>query len=201
MFQRVRAHDPFFHPAIVLATDNKCKVHESNLNQRRMKKSLTIFLLVCLWMHAHTQSLAPTVVATSGEFFSNASGQLSWTMGEISTETFSDGQNFVTQGFQQTNLFVTSVNDIATPMLAANVYPNPTADFINLSFAEPSSGNILIELFDSQGQLTYSESTPVAGSGDVISINMRNMVSGIYMLKITCTDNTQPRIFKIQKVN
>jgi len=47
------------------------------------------------------QSVSPDVIATSGDYFQNANVSLSWTMGELITETFSNGNIALTQGFQQ----------------------------------------------------------------------------------------------------
>jgi len=52
-------------------------------------------------MFISAQITSPEVISSSGAYFSNTSGSMSWTLGETVTETFSNGSNILTQGFQQ----------------------------------------------------------------------------------------------------
>ncbi len=65
-----------------------------------MKK---IFTVVCALAYStiHAQSLSPTVIATAGDYSTGTGVSLSWTLGEIATETFNNGGYILTQGFQQ----------------------------------------------------------------------------------------------------
>ena len=47
------------------------------------------------------QSVSPEVIASSGDYYKNENISLSWTLGEIATETYSNGSVILTQGFQQ----------------------------------------------------------------------------------------------------
>jgi len=47
------------------------------------------------------QSVSPEVVSSAGDYFEGTNASLSWTLGEIATETYSNGTNILTQGFQQ----------------------------------------------------------------------------------------------------
>ena len=47
------------------------------------------------------QATSPEVTASSGAYFSNATGSISWTLSEPVTETYTNGGNTLTQGFQQ----------------------------------------------------------------------------------------------------
>lgn len=65
-----------------------------------MRKNL-LFICILGVFAIQAQSLSPTVIATSGGYFSGTTVCLSWTLGEIATETFSSGIYILTQGFQQ----------------------------------------------------------------------------------------------------
>lgn len=56
------------------------------------------------------QSLSPQVIASSGGYYSNGSGSLSWTLGETMTETFTSGSPQLTQGFQQPDAVLVNIN-------------------------------------------------------------------------------------------
>jgi hypothetical protein len=47
------------------------------------------------------QSVSPEVTTSAGDYYNNGNISLSWTLGEIATETFSNGGVILTQGFQQ----------------------------------------------------------------------------------------------------
>ncbi len=47
------------------------------------------------------QSLSPEVIASSGEYYESVNNRISFTLGEIATETYITGDNILTQGFQQ----------------------------------------------------------------------------------------------------
>lgn len=66
-----------------------------------MKKTLNILIFIFLPIIIYTQSLAPSVISSSGDYFQSTNYSLSWTLGEIMTETFFNGSNVLTQGFQQ----------------------------------------------------------------------------------------------------
>ena len=75
-------------------------------------KTLTLLLSVVLFpLFLSAQSVSPQVVASSGDYYQGANASLSWTLGEIATETYSNGSVILTQGFQQpVTVSITGVN-------------------------------------------------------------------------------------------
>ena len=67
-----------------------------------MKNQFLLYLNLLLAICLSGQSLTPEVVSSSGDYFEGANASLSWTLGELATETFDNGNNILTQGFQQT---------------------------------------------------------------------------------------------------
>ncbi len=49
----------------------------------------------------YTQSIERDVIANSGDYYEGTNVSLSWTVGEIATETYANGSYILTQGFQQ----------------------------------------------------------------------------------------------------
>lgn len=66
-----------------------------------MKKTILILFGNLLFVSAFCQTLTPDVIATSGDYFTETNGSITWTLGEIATQTYSSGGNILTQGFQQ----------------------------------------------------------------------------------------------------
>jgi hypothetical protein len=75
-------------------------------------KTFTIFLsVVLLPFFLMAQSVSPQVVTSSGDFYQGTNASLSWTLGEIATETYSNGSTILTQGFQQpVSVSITGIN-------------------------------------------------------------------------------------------
>ncbi len=66
-----------------------------------MKKPQLLLIALCFPFFVNAQSVSPQVVASGGDYFEGSSVSLSWTLGEIATETLSNGNIILTQGFQQ----------------------------------------------------------------------------------------------------
>ena len=66
-----------------------------------MKNIKILFVAFLLPAFLMAQSVSPEVVSSAGDYYEGSNGSLSWTLGEIATETYSNGTNILTQGFQQ----------------------------------------------------------------------------------------------------
>lgn len=73
--------------------------------------------------------LSQEVISTQGDSYSNASGSIDFTIGEVITATETNDVGVITQGFHQTNLNVLGVDD-HFPSYEAIIFPNPTEDII-----------------------------------------------------------------------
>lgn len=66
-----------------------------------IKKFKNIIILVMSALTGFSQTLSPTVINSTGEYFQNGTMSLSYSVGEPVVETFGAGTYFFTQGFQQ----------------------------------------------------------------------------------------------------
>jgi len=66
-----------------------------------MKKFNSLILIILVPAFIMAQSVSPQVVSSAGDYFEGTNASLSWTLGEIATETFVAGDVILTQGFQQ----------------------------------------------------------------------------------------------------
>jgi hypothetical protein len=152
-------------------------------------KKIVLWLCVFMTMEMHAQSLSSSVVATAGDYSSSASASLSWTLGEIATETFSNGGYILTQGFQQPveGIIITGINldllvylegpftgaEMATTLNAGGLLPlsqpyNSIPWSYTGSEAVPSIPNVnvvdwvLIELRDAPNAASATSATRIA---------------------------------------
>lgn len=82
--------------------------------------------------------------------------------------------------YVQQNLSTGMTEDLGSLI---NVYPNPATDNVNISFAHAGTGKVLIELYNSIGEMVYS-SLEDNYSGKGISIPLAHLASGVYSLAI-----------------
>ncbi|MCK4464729.1 MAG: T9SS type A sorting domain-containing protein, partial [Bacteroidales bacterium] len=131
-----------------------------------MKNYLLIILVLTASVSVKAQQLE--VVANSGEFYENSSGSLSWTLGEVVIETLSETNFILTQGFQQSKLTVTAINDLQTSGIELSVYPNPTNSFLFIEVKTDKQRDLQINLFDLNGKLILQKK--ITGSKQTVNM-------------------------------
>lgn len=89
-----------------------------------MKNPLVVIILFTASISIQAQQLE--VAAAAGDFCENSSGSLSWTLGEVAIETLVGANLILTQGFQQSKLTVTTIDDMQLLGIELSVFPNPT---------------------------------------------------------------------------
>jgi hypothetical protein len=123
---------------------------------------------------------AQEVVSSAGSYVETTSGSLSWTVGEPVIETITDGTNTLTQGFQQSKLTVTAINDLKVSGIELFVYPNPTNSFLSIEVKTDKQRDLLLSLFDINGRLILQKKM----AGNKQTIKMQNYKPGTYILKV-----------------
>jgi hypothetical protein len=137
---------------------------------------------------------AQEVVSSSGDSQSAAGFEVSWTVGELVIETLISGTNSLTQGFHQTKIAITAVDELLYPGMEIKVFPNPTQDLITIQFSEYIEDS-RYSLFDFTGKLIENK---LINSADT-EISMDKYASGQYILKLTNKSQQPIQTFKIIK--
>ncbi|MGP8215379.1 MAG: T9SS type A sorting domain-containing protein [Bacteroidia bacterium] len=143
-----------------------------------------------------TGTLKPDVITTTGGYYANSAGSLSWTMGEPISETVSDTTNTLTQGFQQGAYSVVSVvNESTQSTINISVYPNPVTSLLNIR--SDSSDPFRAEIIDLEGNI-IDERLFENGQGQ---IDLSNLSDAMYLLGVYDKDGNRIKVYKIQKVD
>jgi hypothetical protein len=161
-----------------------------------MKKSLLFFLSLLLSDLGYSQSVSPEVTASAGDHFTGTNAQLSWTIGETMIETYVNGSNQLTQGFHQTNLMVTAVEDL-TDNFQVKFFPNPATDILNIEWSEISDP-LTLSLHDATGQQLIMKK--VLDQTMSITFDLTTHAAGSYLLQLSNADEQTIKIFKILKI-
>ncbi len=150
------------------------------------------YTLAFFGMFISLTASAQEVISTQGDSYSNESGSVNFTIGEVVINTVTDGVNDLTQGFHQTNWNFVDQED-HTPSFEAIIFPNPTEDFLNIRTS--TFENVTYSIYDAlgklilQGKLT-TEQTP---------INTSQLASGYYSVLLS-DEEKKLKTFKLAKI-
>ena len=145
-----------------------------------MKPLLLFVILLCLFFCS--VGFAQEVVSTQGDSYTNSSGSIDFTIGEVVINTGSDGSNDLTQGFHQTNWNFVSIED-HVPSYEAIIFPNPTSEVLNIRTS--TFENVTYTLYDARGKLVIQDKL----SSVQTLIQVSKLAPGAYSL--TLNNDTQ----------
>lgn len=134
-------------------------------------------------------------VAVGGDY-SDASGSISYSVGQIDYKYKSNEAGNITEGIQQV-----FIDDIETSIYALennikiNAYPNPSSSFIYLESDTQFDEELQVIMVDLNGKEIIR--TPVSNLVQH-KINLENISSGMYIINVETTDEII-QSFKIQK--
>lgn len=141
------------------------------------------------------QSMTPEVIGAAGTHASGTNVQMSWTVGELSTETFAGSGQQLSQGFHQTLLTVTAL-ETALPEADIQVFPNPVSETLRARWTQPDQSFYFV-LMDMSGKVLLQKE--VAGSLET-EFNLTGFPSGNYILQTRSESGTIGKNFKVQIV-
>lgn len=133
-------------------------------------------ILACFFLTGFTV-YGQEVISTQGDSYSNASGSIDYTLGEVVITTGTDGTNDITQGFHQTNWNFLGVDDKA-PNINIGIYPNPSSDVLNIQSS--SHEGMAFTMIDAYGKIVMEHTL----SSELTTIQVAHLVSGNYHLLI-----------------
>ena len=165
-----------------------------------MKKLLLKLLLVLCTSSLFSQSLSPDVISTAGEFFVGSNAMLSWTIGETIITTLEGTSAILTQGFQQPFEMVVIPDDVSDLFsnLQIKVFPNPTSNFLNVSFLIEQEMEFVIDVVDMGGRVLFNDT--VLSSQLIKQIDFSLFKPGTYILRLRMEDGQLMRSYKVQKI-
>jgi hypothetical protein len=170
-----------------------------------MKKLFSIiFLSATLAVSAQTNDqMRPNVIASSGAFFSNSAGMLSYTVGELAAvTTLSSSNNILTQGFQQPSDNPVYVPSVDAQNFSMTVYPNPGKGNFYVSIKTPKDYSMTYSVFDLLGKVVIASDKKVLRGNATIPVDLTKQIAGVYLLECIFTDiRTGEKFSNYSKLN
>jgi hypothetical protein len=154
---------------------------------------LSLFLLLLINFCS-----AQEVISAAGMSAENGGYQLSWTVGEPVIKTVTNGTSTLTQGFHQSKLTITAIDQLAIGELELNVYPNPFSEELTIEMVKnEQSMGIKLVVYDITGkQLLQSEI-----GHQIEKIAMQSYPSGNYLLRFFSEKMVPIQTFKVVKAD
>lgn len=153
------------------------------------KLGITILLSLCtMILFAQNQE----VISTTGKYFENSAGSVSYTIGECLIYSFISSNLTLTQGFQQHLYIISDFPEIKGSNFKIIAYPNPVKDYVILSVESNPGLNYII--YDMSGVII--ERKEIIGSESEISFE--NLNPSVYVLKVF-NNKIEVKAFKIIK--
>lgn len=128
---------------------------------------------------------AQASIHTSGGNVVQNSGSVSYSIGQIFYQQKDDTETIIKEGVQQVYEVITTYSAKELNAFDISVFPNPTKDWLNISFSalQPTE-ELNYRLFNVQGQLIEEGLFNQA----YYSINLSNYQSSLYLLEIYNSD-------------
>ncbi|HLF63358.1 MAG TPA: T9SS type A sorting domain-containing protein [Saprospiraceae bacterium] len=153
----------------------------------RQKQLIILVLLSAGSISA--QQLTPFVISSSGGFYENSSGMLSFTTGEMTAvETFTASASILTQGFQQSYDLGTYVTERPDQHFSFGTYPNPSNGNFDLVTETDVSKHLAVHVMDIFGREIFRTEFDQQHGINVRSFDLSDVSPGMYFLALTAKE-------------
>ncbi len=148
--------------------------------------------LILLGILLPTFSFSQEVISIQGDSYSNASGSVDFTIGEVVIATGTDGNNDLTQGFHQTNWNFVGLDD-HNPSIDVSVFPNPLEKHLNIQTGAYEGMNYI--MYDAAGRIVKQGNL----LEETTQIETTELLPASYSLVVRDENNTSIKTFKLVK--
>jgi len=160
-------------------------------------KYIPILIFVSTITVVHGKQTYPELITSTGADYINQNIQLSWSIGEIISETYDQSGKQLTQGFQQPAKEIkTGLNKQPSTETQILIYPNPARNKVYFQ-TDQSLYKIQYQIYNALGKLIQS--------GEIVSIDntidISNIPSGMYFIKIISREKNLLVSLKLQIIN
>ncbi len=171
-------------------------------------KHLPVVVFLLITFAGNAQFIYPSTINVTGKFGTSKDFQVEISIGEsTSITTLSNSSVVVTSGVLQTSVAVQPAINAAAPLSdEIKLYPNPTRDYLGISFLSKNVGRVEYQLYNQLGKLLLGKQFFYFGITGTQTLNLQALPAGIYLLAIQQYSAITNEIikkgsFKIIKVN
>ncbi len=133
-------------------------------------------------------------IDSGGATASSGDIEIIYTIGEVVVQESTEGDIHISEGFISPDILATIGVQDYTSLVGVNVFPNPTTDYITISFSEEANYNISV--FDYLGKQIEEFNTNQTSEQ---SLDMQSYSSGVYLVIVKNTAKQQYITYKVMK--
>lgn len=156
-------------------------------------------LIFITYDYTNGQQLVPQSINSIGASYQNINGSISFIVGELVIGSYGDSAISLGQGFNQSNITITKIEEPTIKNISINIFPNPTAETIFIKIDNKPVKHILLELFDVTGRKLFNDKYNI--DNNVIALDISKYHNGIYLLHLKKINGSIISTYKIQKHN
>jgi len=174
-----------------------------------MKKTITLVIVFFFLFNCNAQSIAPSVINTSGGSFQSGYYQLEWSIGELALVgemTSSNNSLVITNGFIQPFVQFPATNNTNNIFRddEIRIFPNPASSYVEINFFTKQRGRIILSFYDGSGRKIFTVSDSYYGVGLIKRIPVSQLPNEVYMLHVDLIPDqgysSKKGIYKIVKI-
>ena len=174
-----------------------------------MKKTITLVIVLFFLFNCKSQSIAPSVINTSGGTFQSGYYQLEWSIGELALVgemTSSNNSLVITNGFIQPFIQYPANNN--TNNIFGNdeikIFPNPASAYVEINLFTKQKGRITLSFYDGAGRKILTATDRYYGVGLIKRIPVNQLPNEVYMLHVDLDADggyhSKKGVYKIVKI-
>lgn len=159
----------------------------------KTKKKIKISIILLFAINiCNGQYISSDVMASGGGMYKNNYASLSYTIGEPVIETYKVDGTALTQGFQQSGYYATSIKNETKINSNIGVFPNPTTGLVNVVASGNPETEYTCQLSDNIGRILIDK---VRFTNEA-KFDLSNLSDGLYFVKVF-KGELVVRIFKV----
>lgn len=171
------------------------------MERMAMRRLFILFVYLLSCYSSHSQSVTPFVLATKGEYFSNTTYSLSWTLGQVASTTLYTTSNIVSQGFQQPWYSTIGISELTSGDADINIYPNPATNIITVTYSTENRTNLKFEIIDLLGKKIIPDLVKHSNSDyQFFELSLEDITAGMFFIRIISMDSKIIKSCKIIKL-
>jgi hypothetical protein len=140
---------------------------------------------------------ADAVFCAAGNYKIDGYAQISWTLGDCQTKTFKSSNIILTQGFLQSRIIITGIQNPNNTdnSIQMKCFPNPVQNILQIEIAETINEKLILELYSSDGKIMQTKL--IQPNDKHAEIDFSPYQHGMYILKATSQNKAEVQSFKI----
>jgi hypothetical protein len=163
-----------------------------------LNKYRVLFFAICmcsLTMQGQ-RFLGTSVISSFGLEAHSANYDVDHTIGEVMTSTFVGSTFTITQGFHQSSVINTQVDELQQNSMV--IYPNPARETLNFNLSELGNGIVRLDLYDITGKMVLNK---VIDRRFEDKLDISRLKSGIYLLRGSSVSGEVLFTHKFEKID